>query len=194
MDKCSVDIQIVVRHQLGAETANEMLTDFRVRERFELRQGVDCASNIVDDIVRYPPLDHLWYRAPIERDNGSATGQCLDRHQAKRLRPVDRKQECLRTRQERGLLPFADLTDEIDMLLRQQGFDDIRECMPGPPSRRFSASDRRVKPVKRSQWLDRHAFLDRYDRRKRDIPVAPSAAVSAGLAGHDRPCRASWPL
>ena len=132
-------------------------------------------------------LDHLRNRAGCKCDDRRAAGHGFDHHQAKRLRPLNRKQQSRRASQKVLLGLFIDLPDEFNPIaidhwlyffaevpvLRSR---DLRRnpqwhpCGLGDPDRSFRAfvwSDPAKKGqiassgIRRSECIDRQSMINR---------------------------------
>src|SRR5215216_3892981 len=85
----------------------------------ELAEPLDRLNSFLlglNNASRNAILDNLGYGATPERDNWGTACHRFNHHQAKRLRPVDRKQQSRRAGKEVLLGLFVDLTGELDLI------------------------------------------------------------------------------
>jgi len=105
---------------------NRSSKTFRIRITIKLRQphgrgrrlGIardDEAGDALGDDSGYRAVAHGHYRGPASHR--------LDHRHPKRFAPCNWKQQTGGGAQEFGLLMFGDLTDELDMRLREERFD-----------------------------------------------------------------------
>ncbi len=79
-----------------------------------MRQGPDRFFHRIHDGTSQPIFDHFGHGATTEREHWRAASHGLDHRKAKRLRPVNRKQERVRLTEKLPLLLLIDLPDELD--------------------------------------------------------------------------------
>jgi hypothetical protein len=92
-------------------------------DRNHPRKHLHSLIHRIDDSTRDALVDDFRDGTMAEGKDGRATSHRLDHHQAKRLRPIDRKQKRQRLAQEFGLAALIDLADELDPRIVQQRRD-----------------------------------------------------------------------
>src|SRR6185437_5314965 len=124
-----IELQVAISHALHTKALLKGLPNpVRIEE---VRPG-DRARRSLDAIDQkscYAVVDDLRHRAAGPSDDRRPAGHRLYHYEAKRLRPVDRKQQRPRTAEEGRFLIFPDLTHELDIRIVQQGTDLLIEII-----------------------------------------------------------------
>src|SRR4051812_6608189 len=109
-----VNSDIVMSHTCSRKALFEASPNGAAVEGKDTRHRCYGFLERIDDPARHIRIDDLWYRTCPEGEDWRSARHRFDHDQAERLWPVDRKQQGARFAKEIGLLPFTDLTDELD--------------------------------------------------------------------------------
>jgi hypothetical protein len=85
MEQLLIERHVVVRHDLGGETAFEHVADAPSIKRGDLGDGRDGGIFGFNDPTSDTILDHFRHGATRPRDHRRATGHGFDHHQPERL-------------------------------------------------------------------------------------------------------------
>src|SRR5215472_12656318 len=91
-----INLEVVLRHARGGKPFLEPPADSAAIKRESLSDLADGFLDATDDIAGDTVVDHLRHGAAPKRQDRSATSHGLDHGEAKRLRPIDRKEQCPR--------------------------------------------------------------------------------------------------
>jgi hypothetical protein len=83
--------------------------------RFTLATAATALCFVLDDETGQSVLDDLRHRAAIEGYDGCTAGHGLDRHEAERLGPIDRREQSDGAAEKFRFFAVADLADIIDI-------------------------------------------------------------------------------
>ena len=119
----AIDLEIVARHALDAESLVEAGADRGPIEFGEAGDGFDRLVDVANDESAAPGLDHFRHRRRVKGNHRCAARHGLDHDQAEWLGPVDREQQRAGVAEEGTLLPIVDLTDifDVGMAFDQRG-------------------------------------------------------------------------
>ena len=105
---------VVFGHAFGREALLKSLAHAAAIKLVEFRNSLYGLGFTLNNEAACAILDHLRYGAGCKRDDRCAAGHSLNHHQAKRLRPLNRKQQGRRASQKILLSAFVDLPDEFN--------------------------------------------------------------------------------
>src|SRR5262249_41269018 len=126
-DGTLVHTDVVPRHAAHREALLELLPAPRPIGRQHRGQRRDRLVHRVDDGSGDSGTDHLRDPAPAKGQDGGATGERLDHHQAEGFRPVDGKEERQSLPQQLDLFPVAQLAEPLDSWRSEQRLDLLLE-------------------------------------------------------------------
>ena len=122
-----IQSNVIPGHSLSRKTPLELAPDFPSVQSQKMRQLLDRLVLRLDDDTRLAVFDDLRYRASIESQDRRTASHCLYHHQAKWLRPVNRKQQTGGLAQKFRFLLFVLKSAEFSFVfLRPLPFGDGR--------------------------------------------------------------------